>query len=145
MGQLRAMSLAKDNNSTTSSTAASRQQQQQQPQFSSSSSSFPASPFEQQHTTGTTLPRNISTGVLSAQCSAQQAAAVAAAAAEAAKQAAAVVPLQDHPNLVTAGHPAVGPLGVLQLTLQVCYHKCENSASIHACQTCTFVCDNKWQ
>jgi hypothetical protein len=65
------------------------------------------------------FPRNVSAGLLSAKTSAEQAAAVAAAAAAAAMEAAAVVPLQDHPNVATAGDPAAGPLGVLQLTLEV--------------------------
>lgn len=111
MGQLRVLS-------TRDGTAPGTiNQQQQQPLGHSPTGTLtPPSPFctHQQQ-----MKHSASASLLSPKLAAEQAAADAAAAAEAAKQAAQVVPLQDHPNVTTAGSPAAGPLGVLQLTLQV--------------------------
>jgi hypothetical protein len=129
IGQLRALSQKPGHNPSSTATPSggtptaatySRQQQQQQ-QPPGSAADMTASPFEQQpyQQQQQQFPRSTSNGLLSAKTSAEQAAAAAAAAAAVAQQASRVVPLQDHPNVAVAGHPAGGPLGVLQLTVQV--------------------------
>lgn len=112
MGQLRVLSTRDGTAPGTTS-----QLQQQQLTHSPAGGGSPPSPFFTQQQQQTT--HSVSVGLLSARISAEQAAAEAAAAAAVAKQAAQVVPLQDHPNVATSGSPAAGPLGVLQLTLQV--------------------------
>lgn len=136
IGQLRALSqkpghkpssTATPSGGTPTAATYSRQQQQQQPP--GSAADMTASPFEQQpyQQQQQQLPRSTSNGLLSAKTSAEQAAAAAAAAAAVAQQASRVVPLQDHPNVAVAGHPAGGPLGVLQLTVQVRFSRYKSS------------------